>query len=112
MAIIKREHNAHDKTFFRVMYNNKDMANFEYICDTAEEAASVANMLTLKYLQEKIFNAPVTDNKENLLINFTDIYSSIDDVEDLLTIFTAEKILDELRDAGDAGNELIYIEVV
>lgn len=109
MAIIKRKHNAHGKTFFRVMYNNKDMANFEYICDTAEEAASVANMLTLKYLQEKIFNAPVTDNRENFLINFTDIYGS---VEDLLTIFTTEKILDELCDVGDTGNNLIYIEVV
>lgn len=109
MAIIERKRVLDKTTHFIVSYNKRDMSDSEFICDTAEEAAYMANKLTYDFFFNRIvLNGTTQDGK----IIFDLDGDEVKWIEDYLTFFTKETIEDIAMDEDGGGNELIYIKKV
>lgn len=107
MAIIERKKINSDTPRYIVTYNKK-LSDTEFVCDTAEEAAYIANKLTYDFFFKLIvIDGSIEGNK----ITF-DLGDNSAWIEDYLTFFTKEVVEDITADDDDGGNELIYIKKI
>lgn len=109
MAIIKRKRTSDKTSHYVVTYNKLNLDDSEFICDTAEEAAQVANQLTYDFFFERIVIHGTVQNEK---IAFDLNGDEVKWIEDYLTFFTKETIEDIAMDEDGGGNELIYIKKI
>lgn len=109
MAIIERKVVPGGTSHYVVGYNKLNLRDSEFICDTAEEAAYMANKLTYDFFFERIvIHGTIQDEKIAFDLNGDEVKW----IEDYLTFFTKETIEDIAMDEDGGGNELIYIKKV
>ena len=109
MAIIERKRVRGENTYYSVSYNKSNLSDSEFICETAEEAAYMANKLTYDFFFERIvLNGTIQDEKIAFDLNGDEVKW----IEDYLTFFTPEIIEDLAMDEDGGGNELIYVKKV
>jgi hypothetical protein len=109
MAIIERKRIRGERPRYIVSYNKANLNDSEFICDTAEEAARIANKLTYDFFFERIvLNGTIQDGK----ISFDLDGDEVKWIEDYLTFFSKETVEDITMDEDGGGNELIYIKKV
>lgn len=109
MAIIERKRANNRSPRYIVTYNKLDLIDSEFICDTAEEAAHMANKLTYDFFFERIVTHGTIQNGK---ITFDLNGDEVKWIEDYLTFFTKETIEDIAMDEDGGGNELIYIKKI
>ena len=110
MAIIKRKRACGEHPRYVVTYNKQNLSDDEFICDTAEEAAQMANQLTYDFFFDRIVLNGVQVGDE--AITFTLDGDSVKWIEDYFTFFTKDMIEDLSIDEDGGGNELIYIKKI
>lgn len=109
MAIIERKRAYGGNAHYVVSYNKQNLSDSEFICDTAEEAAYMANKLTYDFFFERIVtHGTIQDGKIAFDLNGDEVKW----IEDYLTFFTRETIIDIAMDEDGGGNELIYIKKI
>lgn len=110
MAIIKRKRFSGENPRYVVTYNKQNLSDSEFICDTAEEAAFMANQLTYDFFFDRIVLNGVKVGDEAITFNLDG--DSVAWIEDYFTFFTKEMIEDIAMDEDGGGNELIYIKKI
>lgn len=109
MAIVERKRVHGGTSYYVVSYNKQNLSDSEFVCDTAEEAAHIANKLTYDFFFERIvLNGTFQDGK----ISFDLDGDEIKWIEDYMTFFSKETVEDIVMDEDGGGNELIYIKKV
>lgn len=109
MAIIKRKRSSSENPHYVVTYNKQNLGDDEFVCDTAEEAALMANQLTYDFFFDRIvMHGTIQDEKITFDLNGDEAKW----IEDYFTFFTKDMIEDLSIDEGGAGNELIYIKKI
>lgn len=109
MAIVKRKRFSGENPRYIVTYNKQNLGDDEFVCDTAEEAAFMANQLTYDFFFNRIvLNGTIQDEK----IAFDLDGDEVKWIEDYFTFFTKEMIEDIAMDEDGGGNELIYIKKI
>ena len=109
MAIIERKRTLGEHPHYVVTYNKQNLSDSEFICDTAEEAAQVANQLTYDFFFDRIvMNGTIQDEKIAFDLNGDEPKW----IEDYFTFFTKDMIEDLSIDEDGGGNELIYIKKI
>ena len=109
MAIIERKRTLGEHPRYVVTYNKQNLSDSEFICDTAEEAAQVANQLTYDFFFDRIvINGTIQDEKITFDLNGDEPKW----IEDYFTFFTKDIIEDLSIDEDGGGNELIYIKKI
>lgn len=109
MAIIERKKIRGKNSHYVVSYNKQNLGDSEFICDTAEEAAHIANKLTYDFFFERIVLCGTTQDGK---ISFDLDGDEVKWIEDYLTFFSKETVEDITIDEDGGGNELIYIKKV
>lgn len=109
MAIIERKPSSRDAHYL-VSYNKQNLKDSEFICDTAEEAAYMANKLTYDFFFDRIVLNGIRVGDETITFNLNG--DSVNWIEDYFTFFTKEMIEDIAMDEDGGGNELIYIKKI
>lgn len=110
MAIIERKRFCGENSRYVVTYNKQGLSDSEFICDTAEEAAYMANKLTYDFFFDRIVLNGVQVDDEAITFNLDG--DSVKWIEDYFTFFTKEMIEDIVMDEDGSGNELIYIKKI
>lgn len=110
MAIIKRKRFSGENPRYIVTYNKQDLGDNEFVCDTAEEAALMANQLTYDFFFDRIVLNGVQVGDEAITFNLNG--DSVKWIEDYFTFFTKEIIEDIAMDEDGGGNELIFIKKI
>ncbi len=109
MAIIERKKVRGEISHYVVSYNKQNLGDSEFICDTAEEAAHIANKLTYDFFFERIvLFSTIQDGK----ISFDLDGDEVKWIEDYLTFFSKEIVEEITLDEDGGGNELIHIEKI
>lgn len=109
MAIIKRKRFSDENPRYVVTYNKQNLGDDEFVCDTAEEAALMANQLTYDFFFNRIvLNGTFQDGKITFDLNGDEPKW----IEDYFTFFTKDMIEDLSTDEDGGGNELIYIKKI